>query len=421
MALDFQKNLKKYAEVVVRVGLNLQPGQRLLIGTPVHGIYGTMLEFAPLVRMIAVEAYRAGARLVDVMWNDEQLQLIRLQHAPRDSFDEFPKWRADALYQATEAGDAVLMIYGEDPDLLVGQDPDLIATMVRTNARFTKPASDLKSKRPNNFTIISAAIDGWARKVFPNLSPAGREARLWDEIFEISRIKQDDPVSAWRDHTNQLEARCKILNQKRLRALKLCSPETNLKIGLPDGHIWKSAQFTSASGLNFLVNIPTEEVFTIPDKDETEGFISSTRPLYFAGSMIEDFCLTFSGGRVVKMSARKGEKNLCNLIETDKGAGRLGEVALVPHSSPISKSELLYYNILIDENASSHVALGRAYRNNLQGGEKMTDEEFISAGANTSMIHIDFMVGSDMMDVDGFLNDGATEPIMRNGEWAFDI
>jgi len=420
MSLEFEQNLDKYAEVVVRVGLNLQPGQRLLIGAPIFGIYGTPLELAPLVRLIVAKAYQVGARLVDVMWNDDQLRLIRFQHAPRDSFEEFPTWRADAAFETAKAGDALLNIYAEDPDLLAGQDPEQVATVQHTNFKHIGPTMDLLVKNAVNWAMITAPVDSWPEKVFPSLPPEDRKAQFWDTIFEICRVKQADPVSAWQDHVDELVARSDYLNHKRYTALKLAAPGTDLTIGLPGGHVWRSARMTSQSGIDFTANMPTEEVFTVPHKDKTEGVLAATKPLSYGGSLIEDFSLTFSEGRVVKAVARKGEESLHKLLETDEGASRLGEVALVPHSSPISRSGLLFYNILIDENASNHIALGRAYKFSLENGEAMSDDEFAAVGGNHSLIHIDCMIGSGEMDVDGLTEGGTAEPIMRGGEWAFE-
>jgi aminopeptidase len=422
MSSESERNLDKYAEVIVRVGLNLQPAQRLLImGAPQLGIYGTPLELAPLVRLIATKAYQVGARLVDVMWSDDQLRLIRFQHAPRDSFEEFPTWRADGAFEAARGGDAVLHILAEDPDLLIEQDPKMINTVHQTGFRHTKPLADLRGKNVMNWAVITAPVGGWPDKVFPDSAPEDRKAQFWDTLFEICRVKQSDPVSAWNDHIDELSARRDYLNHKRYPALKLTTPGTDLKVGLPRAHVWNAARITSQHGIDFTANIPTEEVFTIPDRVKTEGVVTSTKPLSYGGSLIEDFSLTFSEGRVVEVIARKGEDSLRNLLETDEGATRLGELALVPHSSPISQSGLLFYNILIDENAVSHIALGQGLRFCIEGGEAMSDDEFAAVGGNQSLIHIDFMIGSGKLDVDGLTEDGAAEPIMRGGEWAFEV
>jgi aminopeptidase len=421
MLSEFEQHLDRYAEIVIKIGLNLQPGQRLLIGMPMKGLYGTPIELSPLVRVITRKAYEAGARLVDVMWNDDQLRLMRFQHAPRDSFEAYPAWRAEAAHEIAKAGDATLVIFAENPDLLAGQDPELMATALRANAEHVRPVSALLSQNRMNWLIITAPVDGWTEKVFPDLSPEDGKARFWDTIFDICRVKEADPVSAWREHVGQLVARCDYLNHKQYTALKLAAPGTGLTVGLPQGHVWRGGRLTTQSGISFTPNIPTEEIFTMPHKDRVEGVVTASKPLSYGGALIEGFSLTFSGGRVVELKAEKGEQGLQKLLETDEGASRLGEVALVPHSCPISQSGLVFYNILIDENASNHVALGRANKFSIENGEGMSDETFAALGGNDSLVHVDFMVGSGEMDVDGVSEGGAIEPVMRGGEWAFGV
>ncbi len=421
MSSEFEQNLEKYAEVIVKVGLNLQPGQRLLIGGLTLSNYGTLLEFAPLVRLIAKEAYQIGARFVDVMWSDDQLRLIRFQHAPRDSFEEFPKWRIDAEVEICEAGDADLVIVSSNPDLLREQDPQLISKFQQTFFKHFKPISDLVSKSAMNWLAAPGATDGWANKVFPTFPKKSRKAKLWDAIFEICRVKEKDPIAAWRNHISQLGKRKGYLNKKKYKELKLIAPGTDLTIGLPKGHKWIGGTITTQNGINFTPNMPTEEICTVPHKDKTEGIVSSTKPLYYGGVTIEDFRLKISEGRIIEVKAKKGEDYLLKTLETDKGARYLGEIALVPHSSPISQSGLLFYNTLIDENASCHIAFGKGRKFYLENGESMADEEFMTAGGNVSLIHIDFMIGSGEMDIDGILEDGTLEPIMRKGEWAFEV
>jgi aminopeptidase len=311
MSSEFEKNLNKYAEVIIGVGLNLQPGQRLLIGSR------TPIELAPLVRLIVAKAYQAGARLVDVMWSDDQLRLIRFQHAPGDSFEEFPAWRAEAVFEVAEAGDALLSLYAENPDLLIDQRPELVASVQRTEAKHFKPFADLQIKNAMNWTVATAPVDGWTEKIFPNLPPGSRKAKLWDTIFEICRVKRDDPVSAWRDHISKLVARSNYLNREGYIALKFTAPGTDLMVGLPRRHVWRGARMTSQSGIEFTANVPTEEIFTIPHKDKTEGVVTATKPLSYRGAFIEGFSLTFSEGRVVRATAEKGEESLCKLLEMD--------------------------------------------------------------------------------------------------------
>lgn len=410
-AFSFEEKLQNYAELAVKIGVGLRAGQRLLVRAPV--------ESAPLVRLIVASAYKAGARLVDVMWNDDAVTLARFNYAPRDSFEEFPTWQADALIKIANEGGAVLSIHATNPDLLKEQDPDLVAMVQRVDQRYLMPFRRKIMSDELNWSIISLPISSWAAKIFPGRPPEEQIARLWEAIFKVCRIDRPDPVAAWQQHLAELSARKDYLNAKRYTALKYTAPGTNFTLGLPDHHIWHGAESYTPTGITFIANIPTEEVFTIPHKDQTEGVITSTKPLSYGGVLIEDFILTFAKGRIVNVTAKKGEAVLKNLVETDKGAARLGEVALVPHSSPISRSGLLFYNTLFDENASNHLALGKAFRYCIKNGITMSDKEFVSAGGNDSLIHIDFMIGSRDMDVDGINRDGTTEPIMRSGEWTF--
>ena len=419
MSSEFEKNLDKYAEVIIKVALNLQPGQKLCIYGPFT--FGVSIELAPLVRLIAEKAYKNGARHVDVWWYDENLRLKRFQHAPLDTFTEFPTWKYDFLYKFIEEGNAVLSIIAWNPDLLTEQDPEKIKLFQHTYFKESEPVTKLMKNRPTNFSYIAGPVEGWANKIFPDFPLEKRKEKLWDMIFKMCRVNQEDPVAAWRNHVNQLKARQNYLTYKQYSALKFNAPGTNLTIGLPKDHLWDSGYMTTQNGIEHAVNVPTEEVFTTPHKDKTEGFVTATKPLYYGESLIEDFKLTFSEGKITEAIAKKGEEFLQNFIKTDEGANRLGEVALVPHSSPISQMDMLFYNTLIDENASCHLAFGKGLRYGIKNGKKMTDEEFAAVGGNYSKIHIDFMIGSDEMDVDGILEDDTTEPIMRSGEWAFEV
>ncbi len=421
MSSEFEQKLEKYAEVLLKVGLNLQPGQRLLIGGPTLDADGVPLESAPLVRLLAKKAYQMGARLVDVVWGDKQLRLIRFQNAPKDSIEEYPKWRIDARYDISKAGDANLQFTSPNPDLLSEVEPELISQFQTSYYKQMKLVYDLLTSNAFNWLVASVPNDDWADKIFPDIPQNRRKNKLWDTIFEICRINQEDPIAAWEKHNDNLVKRCNYLNQKQYTALKLTAPGTDLMIGLPKDHYWEGGRGIAQNGITFTANIPTEEVFTMPHKDKVEGVVSTTKPVYYGGCTIENCRLKFSKGRIVEVQAEKGEEFILKTLETDEGARQLGEIALVPHSSPISQSGLLFYSMLIDENASNHIALGQAYRDSLKNGKALTDEEFMAAGGNNSLIHLDFMIGSGEMNVDGILEDETTEPIMRNGEWAFDL
>jgi aminopeptidase len=411
-----ERLLHVYAELAVRIGLNLQPGQRLLIIGPLAN-GGVSLEAAPLVREIAAQAYAAGAPLVEAIWGDEPLQLARFRYAKPETLTEYSTWLPDALVRHVEAGHAVLSVYANDPDLLKHAPPERAGALQQAVSFAVRPFRELISRNQTNWAVIAAAGAAWASKIFPDLSGDAAMARLWGEIARLCRLERADPLNEWERHLAGLGARAGYLNGKRYNALKYTGPGTNLTLGLPSGHLWVSGSTSSRAGIQFTANLPTEEVFTIAHRDRVDGVVRSTKPLSYGGTLIESFTLRFEHGRVVHVSAERGEAVLEQLLATDDGAGRLGEVALVPHSSPISQSGLLFYNTLFDENAASHVALGSAYKFTLRGGDAMNDEQFEQAGGNRSAVHVDFMIGSGTLDVDGILPDGSAEPLMRAGEW----
>ncbi|MEE2752938.1 MAG: aminopeptidase [Candidatus Latescibacterota bacterium] len=413
MVSELRKSFEKYADLVIKVGLNLQKGQRLVISAPI--------EAAELTRLMTAKAYDAGCPYVDVNFLDEELSLIRFRHAPKDSFKEFPTWRIKGNIERAEEGAAFLSIAGNNPDLLKEQDPNLVAIAQKTAAEHSKPFSrEYISKMKVSWCVISAAVAPWAARVFPDEPADEQVGSLWDAIFQMCRLDEADPTVAWREHIETLECRRAYLNERAYSALKYTAPGTDLTLGLPNGHIWKGGVDTNEKGTLFVPNIPTEEVFTMPHCQRTDGMVSSTKPLNYGGRLIENFSLTFQAGRVVGVEAESGRDVLKKLVETDEGAARLGEVALVPNSSPISRFGKLFYNTLFDENASNHLALGQAYNVCLEKGEAMSEVDFSKAGGNTSVTHVDFMIGSEEMDIDGVLPNGSTEPVMRAGEWAFE-
>ncbi len=414
MSYDLDTMLAHYAELAINVGLNLQPGQRLLM-------WRVPPESAPLARLVAAKAYDAGASLVDVMWEDDGMNLARFNHAPRHSFDEYMSWQSDGMEEHIKGGGALISIRGNDPDLLKGQDPELVNKVQRRRWQLIEPTMHYVTCNRVNWLVIGTATGGWARKVFPDIPAADAVSKLWDTIFELCRLDQPDPVQAWQDHISSLRQRSHYLNTKQYLALKYKGPGTDLTLGLPKGHIWKGARSDSELGIPFTPNLPTEEIFTLPHRLEVEGIVSASLPLNYGGTLIEDFSVRFEQGRAVSVSASKGEEILQAMIDSDEGAAYLGEVALVAHSTPIAQTQRLYYNTLYDENAASHVALGCAYNMNLQGADLMSQEELLQAGCNYSLIHVDFMIGSDALDIDGVREDGQVEPVMRAGEWAFDM
>jgi aminopeptidase len=411
------RRLALYAELAVRVALNLQHGQRLMIIGPLAN-GGASLESAPLAREIAAAAYRAGSPFVETIYGDEAQQSLRFQHAPRDSFANFSAWLPGALSEHVAAGHAVLSISANDPDLLQGQPPDLVSTLLQATAREVRPFREQISRNDTNWAIVAAASAAWAQKIFPSSKPDEAVSRLWDAIARMCRLDAPDPLAAWETHLGHLAARSDYLNGRRYSALKYTGPGTDLMLGLPEGHIWVSGRSTSRNGIRFTANLPTEEVFTIAHKDRVDGTVRASKPLSYGSTLIDGFSMTFERGRIVRMSADRNSDTLQRLLDTDEGARRLGEVALVPNSSPISQSGLLYYNTLFDENAASHVALGNAYKFTLRRGNDMSDAEFEQAGGNRSGVHVDFMIGSGDLDIDGVLANGTLEPLMRKGEWA---
>ena len=405
--------LEKYAEVIAKVGLNLQEGQRLFIAAG--------LNTAPLVREVTAKAYENGAPLVTVFWDDEELKKIRHQYAPRDSFEEFPEWVARGILENAERGDAYLSVTGLDPDLLAGFDPELIALELKTRAKHYKPALNLISNGGVQWTVICPPTPKWAEKIFPDLSEEEAEEKLWGVMEKLCRLDYDDPVTAWQQHLSDLSKRHDYLNKMQFETLHFRGPGTDLKVGMPKYHVWKGGSGKTQGGVDFTANLPTEEVFSVPHKDRVEGTVHSTKPLNYFGNLIEDFSLTFEKGRVVDFSAKKGEETLRKMLESDENAKQLGEVALVPYYSPISESGLIFFNTLYDENAACHLALGSAYRINIKDGVKMSDEELDAAGVNDSLIHVDFMIGSDKVDIDGITPDGSVIPLMKKGAWAFEV
>jgi aminopeptidase len=408
-AARHRERLDRLAAVAVNVGLGLAPGQELVMTAS--------LDAVPLARRITEQAYRAGAALVTTLFNDEQAVLARFRYAPNESFDRAAEWLHNGVAAAYRSGAARLAIAGADPELLSKEDPDKVGRANVAASKASRPALELITRHAINWTIVASATPAWARAVFPDEPEETALERLWDAIFLSTRIDADDPVGAWREHDAQLRQRAALLNQKRFSALHFRAPGTDLRVGLADDHLWLGGGTTAGNGLHCIPNMPTEEVFTTPHKDRTEGYVTSTKPLSYQGTLIDDIAVTFSNGRIIEASAKRGEAVLRRMLETDEGAGRLGEVALVPHSSPIARSGLLFWNTLFDENAASHIALGQAYSTCLKGGDALEPAQLAAKGANDSLIHVDWMIGSGVTDVDGIGADGGSQPLMRSGEW----
>lgn len=408
---DFAKKLDQYAEVAVKCGLNIQPGQTLWINAPIH---------APeLVRRIARKAYEAGAKNVHVEWYDDAITRLKYDLAPDETFNEYPAWRVQAMEELAVTDGAYLWIASSDPELLKGVPTGRIAASSRANGKALAKWREMMTADKFTWSIIGAPSPEWAARVFPDKDRESAMEALWTAIFQAARITGDDPVQGWRQHDAELHRRREMLNQKRYKKLHYRAPGTELTVTLPDGHIWCGGSSENERGTVFFANMPTEEVFTCPLKEGTTGHVTSTMPLSYQGNLIENFTLTFENGRITDFRAEKGHDALKTLLEVDEGALYLGEVALVPHQSPISQSGIVYYNTLYDENASCHLAIGNAYAFCLENGKTMTMDERKAAGLNTSITHVDFMIGSGNLDIDGELADGTREPIFRGGGWAF--
>jgi aminopeptidase len=369
------------------------------------------------VRKIAEHAYKAGAGLVTPFFSDEEMTLARYRHGQGDGFDRAAGWLYEGIGRAFDEGAARLAVVGDDPMLLSEMDADKVGRANKALAVASKPTRERITQFMTNWTIVAYPTASWARRVFPDLPEEEAVGRLADAIFAASRIGGDDPAAEWERHNAELRRRCDWLNGHRFSALHYTGPGTDLTIGLADGHRWLGGEDRTKRGGRCNPNIPTEEVFTTPHAQRVDGHVRSTKPLSHNGTLIEDIEVRFEGGRIVEARASRGEDVLRKVLDTDDGARRLGEVALVPHGSPISQSGLLFFNTLFDENAASHVALGQCYSVCFEG-EALSPEEVASRGGNTSAIHIDWMIGSGEIDIDGIAADGARVPVMRKGEWA---
>ena len=402
--------LDRLAEVAVKIGLQLQPGQDLLLTAPTVAL--------PLVRRIAEHAYKAGAGLVTPILSDEEVTLSRFRFAQDGSFDRAAGWLYEGMAKAFNDNTARLAIVGDNPMLLAGEDPAKVSRASKANSMAYKPALERIVSFDINWNIIAYPSPAWARLVFPDDEEHVAVAKLADAIFAASRVDKDDAVASWEKHNAVLRERTEWLNGQRFDSLQYSGPGTDLVIGLADGHEWQGGASTAKNGITCNANIPTEEVFTTPHARRVSGHVVSSKPLSYQGSLIDNIAVRFEEGRIVEASASRGEEVLNKVLDTDEGARRLGEVALVPHSSPISKSGLLFFNTLFDENAACHIALGQCYSKCFLNGGNLTPAQIAAQGGNKSLIHIDWMIGSDQIDIDGVHTDGRRVPVFRKGEWA---
>lgn len=403
--------LEKYAKLVIKTGINIQKNQTLVIASP--------LECAPFARIMSKVAYQEGARDVVINWGDELSAKIRYLHAPEEVFDEFPEWRKDFYLSYLREGAAFVSISASDPELLKDVNP---ANIIRAQKASNIALQEYREKimnHENSWCVISVPTKSWAAKVFPNVSEDKATELLWDAIVKAVRVEADDPIAEWEKHTANLRHRRDFLNSSKFKSLHYKSSNgTDLTVELPEGHIWMGGSKNNARHIEFVANIPTEEVFTMPMKTGVNGTVVSSKPLVYNGNLIDNFKLIFKNGKVVEASAGKGQEILKKLLETDEGSSYLGEVALVPYNSPISNAQILFYNTLFDENASCHFAFGKAYPTCIQDGGKLAKDELERLGVNDSLVHVDFMVGTEDLEITGITADGKKIPVFANGNFS---
>lgn len=401
--------LDKLAEVAVKVGLGLKEGQDLVMTATTATL--------PLARKITDHAYRAGAGLVTCLISDDDMTLSRYRNAGDHSFDRAPGWLYEGIGKAFDNNTARLAVAGLNPMLLSKEDPDKVSRANKANSLAYRPALEKITGFDINWTIAAYPDPDWAKLVFPDDDEDTAVTKLANAIFAASRVDVADPIAAWDEHNKNLHKRGKQLNDSRYYSLHFKGPGTDLTVGLADGHAWRGGASHAKNGITCNPNIPTEEVFTTPHALRVDGFVRSTKPLSHQGTLIDDIEMRFEGGKIIEARASKGEAVLLKVLDTDEGARRLGEVALVPHSSPISASGLLFYNTLFDENAACHIALGQCY-SDCFAEENLSADDIAKRGGNKSFIHIDWMIGSGEIDIDGLDADGGRTPVMRKGEWA---
>jgi aminopeptidase len=409
--MTFEQQLEALAAVTVRVGNNVQAGQRLFVRAP--------LESAPLARLIVREAYKVGARMVEVLWTNDQITLERLRHSKEEFLNESPETMFHARDSVAKNGDAYLSILADDPGVFEYEDTARVTMMTRAVSARARASSEAFGAGAVNWSIVACAVPKWAARVFPDLEPEEAVARLWTAIFTASRADQPDPVAAWTAHLDALEARRNFLNTQGLRSVEFRAPGTDLRVELPEAHRWEGGSGQTNSGIRYVPNIPTEEVFTIPHRLGVNGTARASKPLGYSGKVIEGIEMTFKDGLVTHATARTNADTLHDLLKTDEGASRLGEVALVASSSPVARSGLLFQETLFDENAACHIGLGRAYKFTLNGGKEMSNDEFVTAGGNLSNVHVDWMIGTPDMEVTGIKANGERLKLLEAGEWAF--
>jgi aminopeptidase len=404
--------LEEYATLIVKTGINIQKGQTLVINSPIEG--------ASFTRLIAQTAYQAGARDVVISWKDELFSKIRFINAPEEVFDEFPTWQKELYLSYVRQGAAFLSISASDPELMKDVNPERMVKAQKASTTSLKEYRERLMSNKNTWCVVSIPTSSWAKKVFPDLSESEAVERLWEEIFKAVRVDTDDAVTAWEQHKAKLKTSMDFLNSNEFKSLHFKnSLGTDVIVELPENHIWLGGSEYTPDGIEFIANMPTEEVFTLPKKTGVNGTVVSSLPLNYNGNLIEQFSLTFKAGKIVDFNAKKGYEILKNLIETDEGSHYLGEVALVPYDSPISRTKTLFFNTLFDENASCHLAIGKAYPVCIKDGENLEKEQLEKLEVNDSLVHEDFMIGTEDLEIIGITSEGKEIPVFKAGNFAF--
>ena len=406
----FLEQLKKYAELAIKIGLNVQKNDEVIITIAI--------DQATLAHLLVEQAYLAGARNVILQWQDERKRRLDLTYQTETELKQVASFKNDLSHYIVDNRVKRLTVMSSDPQALADLDPRKISAAQSASSSGTRAVKMATENNWLSWTIIAAASPAWAQKVFPDENPETSTQHLWQEIFKAVRIDQEDPLKAWQQQKEKLIAKAKLLNQYQFDQLHYVAPGTDLMIGLPKNHVWEAASSLNEKGEEFIPNMPTEEVFTAPDAKRVDGYVRATRPLSYAGTVISGMAFTFERGHVIKVEAEQGLQLLKRLLKTDSGASMLGEVALCPNPSPISQSGITFFNTLFDENAANHLALGAAYPFSIAGGSKMNQLQLQLAGLNVSQIHVDFMIGSENMSIDGHTTDGQVVPIFRSGDWA---
>ena len=408
-----EDEIANYAELLVCDGVAIKPGQELVVNAPVEAY-----EFA---RLVVKAGYEAGAGHVTVIWGDERITRLEYENLPREYFETVPAWKRDQLNTLAEDGAAFLFLSGEDPSALKGIDPAKPATALRARNMQCRAFRDGMDFGRNAWCIGGVPVAAWARQVFPDVSEEEALYRLWAAILRASRADGEDPHGAWETHNAAFEKNKRQRNGMHFESLHYTSSNgTDLIVGLTDKHIWEGGAARTQDGTAFFPNIPTEEVFTSPDCRRTQGRVVSALPLVHNGLLVSDFWFEFKDGRVVDFGAERGASVLEEILETDDGARRLGECAIISKNTPIRQSGLIFYNTLYDENASCHLALGMGFPDCYEGGYEMTAEELAEKGVNKSHTHVDFMIGSDDLAITGITADGKEVPFFINGQWAWE-